>query len=207
MSSRVSRQNKSGTGKPVLFRVMKMVKELIVVEGKNDAEIVKRVFPQADVLITHGWGLTTAQVEALTKAHHRRGVIVFTDPDRAGEMIRRRLSTLLPGCRHAFIPRCKATKDGKIGVEAARVEDVYQSILKVRTPGGVENSFQMEDLILHGLSGTPGAARRRRLLGAKLSIGYGNSKSFLMRLNALGVTQAEFQRALEEMEAGLNGCN
>lgn len=183
------------------------MKELVVVEGKNDAEIVKRAFPQADVLITHGWGLTSAQVEALKTAHHRRGVIVFTDPDRAGEMIRRRLSALLPGCRHAFIPRSKAIKAGKVGVEAAQVEDVYQAILKVRSPGVVAGNFRMEDLIAYGLSGNPGAAERRRLLGAALSIGYGNSKNFLMRLNALGVTRAEFQEALNEMEAELNGCN
>ena len=184
-----------------------MVKELIVVEGKNDAEKVKRAFPQADVMITHGWGLTKAQIEALQTAHQRRGGIIFTDPDRAGEMIRRRLSALLPGCRHAFIPRSKATKAGKVGVEAARVEDVYQSILRVRSFGQAADKFQMEDLVAHGLSGNPDAANKRRLLGAKLSIGYGNSKNFLMRLNALGVTQAEFLLALEEMEAELDGCN
>lgn len=68
-----------------------MVKELIVVEGKKDAEIVLRAFPTADVMITHGWGLTKAQGAALKTAHHRRGVIVLTDPDWAGEQIRRRL--------------------------------------------------------------------------------------------------------------------
>ena len=117
-----------------------MIKELIVVEGKKDAEIVKRAFPQADVLITHGWGLTQAQIEALKTAQRRRGVIVLTDPDRAGEMIRRRLSRLLPGCGHAFIPRNKAIKDGKVGVEAARVEDVYHS-LQVRSEGAPRGEF------------------------------------------------------------------
>jgi ribonuclease M5 len=94
-----------------------------------------------------------------------------------------------------------------VGVEAARVEDVYQSILRVRSFGQAADKFQMEDLVAHGLSGNPDAANKRRLLGAKLSIGYGNSKNFLMRLNALGVTQAEFLLALEEMEAELDGCN
>ncbi|MGI6365771.1 MAG: ribonuclease M5 [Bacillota bacterium] len=184
-----------------------MIKELIVVEGKKDAEIVKRAFPQADVLITHGWGLTQAQIEALKTAQRRRGVIVLTDPDRAGEMIRRRLSRLLPGCGHAFIPRNKAIKDGKVGVEAARVEDVYHSLLQVRSEGAPRGEFRMEDLVAHGLSGTTDAARKRRLLGEKLSVGYGNSKNFLMRLNALGVTRAEFLRALAETEAELDGCN
>lgn len=184
-----------------------MIKELIVVEGKNDAEVVKRAFPQADVLITHGWGLTQAQIEALKTAHNRRGVIVLTDPDRAGEMIRRRLSQLLPGCKHAFIPRDKAIKDGKVGVEAARIEDVSRSLLQVRSEGSPRSEFRMEDLVAHGLSGNPNAAGKRRLLGEKLAVGYGNSKNFLMRLNALGVTREEFLRALAETEAELDGCN
>jgi len=184
-----------------------MIKELIVVEGKNDAEIVKRAFPDADVMITHGWGLSKAQLKALITASQRRGVIILTDPDRAGEMIRRRLSGLLPNCRHAFIARDKAVKNGKIGVEAAKVEDVYQALVKVRTEGSLHQEFEMDDLVDNGLTGTQDAAERRRRLGELLSIGYGNSKNFIKRLNALGVTRDEFYQAIEQLEATLDGSN
>lgn len=184
-----------------------MFKELIVVEGKNDASAVHKAFPQADVMITHGWGLTSAQIQALQTANQRRGVIILTDPDHAGEMIRRRLSALLPGCRHAFIPREKAIKNGKIGVEAASAEDLSQALALVRSQEPRSPVFNFQDLTVNGLSGSPDAEKRRKCLGAMLSIGYANSKTFLWRLNALGVTRAEFNQALLQMEAELNGCN
>lgn len=184
-----------------------MIKELIVVEGKNDAEAVRRAFPGADVMITHGWGLSTTQIEALQTANKRRGVIIFTDPDHAGEAIRRRLSNLLPGCRHAFLVNKRAKKNGKTGVEAASVEDIIQALDVVRTEGAGSDTFQLSDLIAHGLSGSSQAAAKRRRLGVLLSIGYGNSKHFLWRLNALGVSRKEFDRALSQMEGEPNGCN
>jgi|SRR5690554_4721033 len=183
-----------------------MIKELIVVEGKNDAELVRRAYPQADVMITHGWGLSKAQVKALQTAHRRRGIIVFTDPDHGGQLIRRRLSKLLPGCHHAFIPREKAIKGGKVGVEAATVNDVVKALSQVRSEAEAPRDvFQMEDLVNAGLTGVPDAARRRRQVGDILGIGYGNSKSFLWRLNALGVTQQEFRQAVHQLEDDGNG--
>jgi ribonuclease M5 len=180
-----------------------MLKELIVVEGKNDAEAVRRACPEADVMITHGWGLTASQIEALQTANQRRGVIVLTDPDHAGEQIRRRLTALLPHCRHAFIPRSLATKKGKIGVEAAAIPAIQAALKQARSGGQVGTIFGMKDLIRGGLTGIPQAASRREKLGKLLAIGYGNSKNFLWRLNALGITRNEFDKALEQMEADL----
>lgn len=184
-----------------------MIKELIVVEGKNDAAAVCRAFPGADILITQGWGLTPGQAEALKRAHRSRGVIIFTDPDRAGERIRRRLAALLPGCRHAFIPRERATDKGKIGVEAAAPADIAAALARAHTQGPRLIVFSAEDLRRAGLSGGPLAAVRRKRLGDLLAIGYGNSKNFLWRLNALGIRREEYFQALAEMEAEDSGCN
>ncbi|MDD2281770.1 MAG: ribonuclease M5 [Eubacteriales bacterium] len=178
-----------------------MIKELIVVEGKNDAEVVRRAFPQADIMITHGWGLSQSHILALQTANRRRGVIIFTDPDHAGERIRRRLSGLLPGCRHAFVPRERAVNKGKVGVEAASIEDIKAALARVRTEGPAGRTFDQQDLIQGGLTGIPQAAARRKRLGNLLAIGYGNSKNFLWRLNALGITRTEFEQALKQLEA------
>lgn len=181
-----------------------MIKELIVVEGKNDAAAVHRALPQADVLITHGWGLKKDVITALKVANKRRGVIVFTDPDRVGDDIRRRLASMLPGCRHAFLPRSQAQKNGRLGVETATCDDILAALAKVRSEGQSRAVFSQQDLLQAGLTGTREAAARREALGAKLAIGYGNSKNFLWRLNALGVTRAEFAKALAQMEAETN---
>lgn len=184
------------------------MKELVVVEGINDAKAVRRACPQADVLITHGWGLKASQISALQIANRRRGVIVFTDPDHAGERIRRRLSALLPGCRHAFIPEEQATCKGKIGVEAASSADILAALAQVRTEGTATRIFEQQDLIRAGLSGAPQAAERRKKMGALLAIGYANSKNFLWRLNALGITREEFELAIKRMEGKrCDGCD
>lgn len=178
-----------------------MVKELIVVEGEKDAQVVRRAFPQADIMVTGGWRLSPWQIQAMQQANTRRGVIIFTDPDHAGEKIRRRLSSLLPGCKHAYISRKQAARQNKIGVEHASVEAVATAIKAVRTQGGAGKEFDIDDLLENRLAGAPAAARRRCRLGALLSIGYCNAKQFLWRLNALGVTREEFNHAVGQMEA------
>ena len=57
----------------------------------------------------------------------------------------------------------------------------------------------MEDLAQYGLTADPKAAKRREALGKRLGIGYGNSKSFLKKLNRYGITREEFLRQLEEI--------
>lgn len=178
---------------------------MIVVEGKNDAEAVHRALPQVDILITHGWGLKKSQIEALKKANQRRGVIIFTDPDRVGAAIRQRLARLLPGCRHAFLPREQGQRDGKVGVEVAQSQDILNALAKVRTEGKPTATFSWQDMLQRGLTGTALAATRREKLGTLLAIGYGNSKNFLWRLNAFGVTEEEFEAAFARMEAEIDG--
>ena len=54
----------------------------------------------------------------------------------------------------------------------------------------------MVDLVRHGLSGMPGSAARRAVIGAKLGIGYGNGKQFLYRLNHYGITRDAYEEAV-----------
>lgn len=184
-----------------------MTRELIVVEGEKDAQVVRRAVPQADVMVTGGWGLSLAQIKVLQQAQKRRGIIILTDPDFAGEQIRRRLAALLPGCKHAYIAREQATRNGRTGVEHATEEIVAKALQAVRTQGGRRGEFTMNDLLQHKLAGAPEAASRRRRVGAILAIGYGNAKQFLWRLNALGVSREEFICALGEVEVETNGSD
>lgn len=50
-------------------------------------------------------------------------MIILTDPDHAGERIRKIVSAKVPGCKHAFIPEKDATRKGDIGVENAFQSD------------------------------------------------------------------------------------
>lgn len=175
-----------------------MIKEFIVVEGKKDAEAVLRAV-DAQCIITYGYSLPHTVIEQIRRGKEQRGVIILTDPDYAGEQIRRRINRLVPGCKHAFLTREEATAHNDIGVEQASTETIYNALSHVRTENYISRTeFTVEDLTQHSLVGQGGAADKRNRVGKILGIGYANAKQFLRRLNMYGVTREEFYKALNE---------
>ncbi|WDM02914.1 DUF4093 domain-containing protein [Alicyclobacillus cycloheptanicus] len=108
-----------------------VVPEIVVVEGLHDRQAVERAVT-ADVWVLGGDRIARKTLSELRRAAHRRGVIVFTDPDGAGERIRRRVDEAVPGCRHAFLPRSAAVSARGIGVEHAAPEDIARALLHAR---------------------------------------------------------------------------
>ena len=177
-----------------------MIKELIVVEGKDDIAAVKNAL-DCEVIATGGFGYKKELVETIKSIGERRGVIILTDPDYAGEQIRKDLSKKIKNCKHAFLPQGKALKKGDIGVENASKEDIIEAIQKVR-PEIIEKSiiFSKEDLMNLGLTGGESSRMKREKLGEILGIGYSNGKQLLNRLNNFGVTREEFLEAIERID-------
>ena len=125
----------------------------------------------------------------------------MTDPDSAGERIRRFLTKRFPQAKHAFIPKEDATANNDIGIEQASPEAIRTALAKVRTMDWEPtNNFTGADLLKAGISGSPAASEKRAKLGAVLGIGYANAKTFLQRLNHYGITRQEFQQAVAELE-------
>lgn len=180
-----------------------MIKEVIVVEGRDDITAVKAAL-DAEVIATNGFRYKRGLIKTLKQLGERRGLIILTDPDYAGEQIRRDLAKQIPNCKHAFLPQGKALKKGDIGVENATKEDILEAISKAR-PSTIQKKvlFTQEDMIEYGLVGKTNSKERRDKLGHILGIGYGNSKQFLNRLNNFGITQEEFFKAIERIN--LNG--
>ena len=177
----------------------KLIKEVIVVEGRDDVTAVKRAV-NAEIISTGGFGFPKGVMERIIEAQKRRGVIIFTDPDHAGEKIRKRISNAVSGCKHAFLPREEAIKDGDIGIENASPENILKALSKVRSEVECETiEFERLDLIRNGLIGSDKAGQRRDELGKILGIGYGNAKQFLNRLNNYGVTREEFEESLKNI--------
>ncbi|MCG8540649.1 MAG: ribonuclease M5 [Clostridia bacterium] len=176
-----------------------MIKEVIVVEGRDDVNAVKRAV-DAEIIITHGFGITKDTLKRIKFANERKGIIIFTDPDFAGESIRKTIAREIKGCKHAFLPREKAIKDGDIGIENATPDSIREALSKVRSQVSQRREeFKKIDLIINDLEGSYNASKRRDVLGRILGIGYGNSKQFLNRLNNYGVTREEFENALKKL--------
>ena len=177
-----------------------MIKEVLVVEGKMDVVAIDKAV-EADCIITEGFNLKPQALDSIAKAYQKRGIIIMTDPDSAGERIRRFLTKRFPEAKHAFIPTEDATANNDIGIEQASPEAIRTALAKVRTMDWEPtNNFTGADLLKAGISGSPAASEKRAKLGAVLGIGYANAKTFLQRLNHYGITRQEFQQAVAELE-------
>ena len=175
-----------------------MIKEVLVVEGKMDIVAIDKAV-EADCIITGGFSLKPKTLDDIEKAYKKRGIIILTDPDCAGERIRKFLAKRFPEAKHAFVPKEDATANDDIGIEQASPEAIRTALEKVRTLNwNPTNEFTSADLIMNGLSGSNASSERRAVIGAKLGIGYANAKTFLTRLNHYGVTREEFEKAISE---------
>jgi ribonuclease M5 len=176
-----------------------LIREIIVVEGKNDTAAIRRA-ALADTIETGGSAIDSRVLEEIRRAHERRGVIVFTDPDHAGERIRRIISREIPGVKHAFLSREKAQGRGKVGVEHASPEAIREALASVRTEwsGAEEPPLTWEEYVDLGFAGGQCSRELRERVANGLGIGYGNAKQFYRRLHVLGVGRDELWEAIRE---------
>lgn len=178
------------------------LKEIIVVEGKDDTVAVKRAV-DADTIETNGSAINQETIEKIKLAQQTRGVIILTDPDFPGQKIRQTIAEQVPGCKHAFIPKEAAIeRHGRgVGVEHSS-PDVIRHALKAAHLMTTETTEKItqEDLITAGLIGGEGAKVRRERLGKHLRIGYTNGKQLHKRLMMFQITKEAFVNALQAIQ-------
>lgn len=178
------------------------VRQAIVVEGRDDTAAVRQAV-EAIIIETHGFGIRPQTWALLEKADRERGLIIFTDPDHAGEEIRRRVTARFPESGQAYLTREKARRKDDIGIENASPQDIRRAIEQVHyTKETTKPEFKEEDLAAAGLLGGAQATARRQAMGDALGIGYGNGKAFLRKLNQFAVSRQTFEAALKELEKG-----
>jgi len=183
---------------------MRRVREVIVVEGRYDKNALKQAV-DAVVVETGGFGVFRdgEKLALLRRLAEQRGLIVLTDPDGAGFVIRNYLKGAIPKgqVKHAYVPdvygkerRKRAPgREGKLGVEGMKPEVLRQAILNAGATvlDGAESDrpagdLTAADLFALGLSGTPDAAARRAALLRRLDLPeHMSAKALLATLNAL----------------------
>lgn len=178
------------------------IKEVIVVEGRDDIDAVNKAV-DADIIATHGYGISRATIERIRYAYEHRGIIILTDPDHAGQKIRERLTALFPDALQAYISKAEALSNHDVGVENAKPEVIRRAIEAAgRTLTEKHGEFTMSDMTYYSLTGAEHSRELRDRLGRKLGIGYGNGKAFLKRLNNYGISRAELEKAVGELLDG-----
>ena len=181
---------------------MVKIKEAIVVEGRYDKNTLSQIV-DAPILETNGFGIfkDKAQMALLRQVAEKRGLIVFTDADGAGFVIRNHIKSAIPGkyLKHAYTPdifgkeRRKAApgKEGKLGVEGMRPEVILDALHSAgATFEGEEvsehNPITKQDLMELGLSGGANASEKRLSLLKHLNLPqHMSANAMLQALNLL----------------------
>ena len=154
------------------------IREAIVVEGRYDKNTLSQII-DAPILETAGFGIfkNKEQMALLRKAAQLRGLIVFTDADGAGFVIRNHIKSAIPNqyLKHAYTPdifgkeRRKAApgKEGKLGVEGMKRDVILEALRRAGATfedGAVESRhITKADMMELGLYG-PGSTDRRAAL-------------------------------------------
>lgn len=198
---------------------MLKIKEAIVVEGRYDKNTLSQV---VDTLILETGGFhifkDPEQMALLRKAGERRGLIVLTDSDGAGFVIRNRIRGSIPAqyVKHAYIPdvygkerrKRQRGKEGKLGVEGMPpqvLEEVLRragaTFLEERAqPGQSGVPLTKADLMVAGLTGRPDSGERRLALLRKLNLPEHMSANALLQVlnGCYGRQEARAILGLEE---------
>lgn len=192
------------------------VREVIVVEGRYDKNTLSQIFDTV-IIETGGFGINNdaEKLALLRRLAAARGLVILTDSDAAGFMIRGRLKGSIDPAlvKHAYIPdipgrerrKSAPSKEGKLGVEGMKREILIEALRRAGATMGPESpqrasgGLTKADLAALGLAGGEGSAARRRELLRRLSLPERLSANAMLEvLNAL-YTRAE----LEEAAAGL----
>ena len=195
---------------------MVKIREAIVVEGRYDKNTLSQVV-DAPIFETNGFGIRKdkARMDLLRRVAEQRGLIVFTDSDGAGFVIRNFLKGSIPGkyLKHAYIPdipgkeRRKSApgKEGKLGVEGMTPEILLAclkragaTILGEDTP--TEQPITKQDLFDLGLSGGANASEKRKKLMKKLALPEHLSPNGLLQALSLLYTREELTALAAQLE-------
>lgn len=180
---------------------MEKVKEIIVVEGRDDTRRIHESL-EADTIETNGSAINEETLQLIAKAQATRGVIVFTDPDFPGEKIRKTISRAVPGVKHAFltIDEAKPKGSGSLGIEHASPEAIRAALAKSYTETLEQESLISRELLIDaGLLMGTFAKKRREKLGERLNIGYTNGKQLQKRLQMFQISPEEVIQAMQQI--------
>lgn len=196
---------------------MLRIREAIVVEGRYDKNTLSQMVDTL-ILETAGFGIfkNEEQMALLRRVAAQRGLIVLTDPDGAGFVIRNHLKGAIPQeqLKHAYVPdisgkerrKARPGKEGKLGVEGMSQDILTQALRRAGATFLEEEECETEyvcltkaDLMALGLAGGADSAGRRRALLRALDLPEHMSANALQQVLNTCCTREELAAALNEI--------
>lgn len=195
------------------------LRQAIVVEGKYDQNTLRQIVDTA-IFTTNGFAdmKDPALLRLLQQAAQTTGLVILTDSDGAGFLIRNTLKSALPetGVLHAYIPdlpgkekrKTAPGKEGLLGVEGMRPEILLKALRNAgaefadgSTPPPAREPITKQDLFALGLSGGPESAKKRAALLKALSLpAHMSANALLQALNVLFSREEFFTQARRLLE-------
>lgn len=195
---------------------MVKIREAILVEGRYDKNTLSQIV-DAPILESSGFGIfkDKQQLSLLRRVAETRGLIVFTDSDGAGFVIRNHIKSAIDGkfLKHAYIPdipgkeRRKSSpgKEGKLGVEGMTPDVILEALRRAGATmdGKVSTDLHLitkQDMMDLGLSGGSNSAAKRALLMKKLDLPEKMSSNALLQALNLLYSLDELRNIVETLE-------
>lgn len=187
---------------------MHSVREVIVVEGRYDKNSLSQVV-DAVIIETSGFGIfnNSQKQKLLRKMAESRGLVVLTDSDGAGFVIRNFIKSCVDPAlvKHAYIPdiygkekrKLSPSKEGKLGVEGMRPDILLEALRRAgATIDGEESKLRAKiskaDMFAKGLSGKEGSKERRAALIRQLDLPEHMTADALLDFLNATMTREEF---------------
>ena len=188
---------------------MHSVKEVIVVEGRYDKNALSQVV-DAVIIETSGFGIFNdkQKQKLLRKLAEERGLIILTDPDGAGFVIRNFIrGSVDPSLvKHAYVPdiagkerrKATASKEGKLGVEGMRPQVLLDALIRAGatiddiSPDEKPQRITKTDMYKRGLSGGQGSREKRAALIKTLDLPEHLTADALLDVLNATMTREEF---------------
>lgn len=196
---------------------MVKIREAIVVEGRYDKNTLSQIV-DAPILETAGFGIMKdkANLALLRNVAEKRGLIVFTDSDGAGFVIRNFLKSAIDSkhLKHAYIPdipgkekrKTAPGKEGKLGVEGMTPEVILEALRRAGACFDGEvlcrsaGTITKQDMMQLGLSGAKDSKMMRQRLVEHLQLpAHISSNALLQALNLL-MTLQQLQELVTQLE-------
>lgn len=196
---------------------MLKIREAIVVEGRYDKNTLAQIV-DAPILETKGFGLfkDPKQLELLRSVAKKRGLIVLTDSDGAGFVIRNHIKSAIAAkyLKHAYIPdvagkekrKAAPGKEGKLGVEGMSPEVLLAALknagatIEGESTARGNDQITKQDFVEFGLSGGPNASERRKRLQNRLHLPEHMSANALLQALNLLLSREELGEIVREWD-------
>ena len=169
---------------------------ILVVEGAMDQAFLSN-FIDCEFVQTNGSAVSRETIEYLKEASKTRQIVILTDPDSPGNLIRSRIAAEVPTCLHAFVRKERSIKGKKVGVAESTKEEVLLALSHLVPAPHDLGGLTMTDLEELGLTGNANSREMRDRVAERLHLGHVNAKMFLKRANALNLTKEDLRRAID----------